>query len=147
MPPKRATRTSPSQARATPSAERQLERQGPPPVVHHEEQEVNQPECRGESQVGAQEPPPPPVIDLVQVMNNQTLLLEALANAITRQRPRGQGMNEKLTDFLRYPLLVGPSTPWTQMTGCGSSRGSWSRFAVRAGTRFSWLLINSLGLL
>ena len=63
--------------------------------------------------MGAQQPPPPPVIDLVQVMNNQTLLLEALANVITHQRPRGQGMNEKLTDFLRTkpPTFGGSINP------------------------------------
>ena len=48
----------------------------------------------------SQQPPPSPAIDLEQVMNNQTFLLEALANAITRPRSRGQGMNDKLTDFL-----------------------------------------------
>src|SRR5688572_24314843 len=113
MPPKRATRTSPSQAHATPSAERQPERQELPPAVLPEEQEVSQPEGRGESQVGTQQPPPPPVIDLVQVMNNQTLLLEALANAVTRQRSRGQNMNEKLTDFLRTkpPTFGGSVNP------------------------------------
>ncbi|MCQ8063994.1 retrotransposon gag domain-containing protein, partial [Salmonella enterica] len=46
-------------------------------------------------------------------MNNQTLLLEALANAVTRQRPRGQNMNEKLTDFLRTkpPTFGGSVNP------------------------------------
>lgn len=82
MAPKRNTK---SQANATPSGERQS---GAQEQVHvQEEQEVSQQE--EESQVGAQQPPPPPppVIDLVQVMNNQTLLLEALANAITAQSP------------------------------------------------------------
>ena len=36
-----------------------------------------------------------------QVLNNQTLLLETLANAITRPMSRGQGMNDKLMDFLQ----------------------------------------------
>jgi len=36
-----------------------------------------------------------------KVMNNQTLLLEALANAITRLSSRGQGMNDKLMVFLQ----------------------------------------------
>src|SRR5688572_9827774 len=113
MPPKHTTRTFPSQAHATPSAERQPERKEQPPAVLPEEQVVSQPEGRGERQVGTQQPPPPPVIDLVQVMNNQTLLLEPLANAITRQRPRGQSMNEKLTNFLRTkpPTFGGSINP------------------------------------
>ena len=70
-----------------------------------------------------QQPPAPPVIDLVQVMDNQTRLLEALANAITRQRPRTQGMNEKLTEFLRTkpPTFGGSANPldaddWLRVT-------------------------------
>ena len=47
------------------------------------------------------------------MLNNQTRVLEALANAINRPRPRGQGMNEKLTDFLRTkpPTFGGSSNP------------------------------------
>jgi hypothetical protein len=87
-------------------------------------QEVSQHEAK--SQVRSQQPPPLPVIDLMKEMNNQTLLLEALANAINRPRPRAQGMNEKLTDFLRAkpPLLAVLPTPWTQMIGCVSSEES-----------------------
>jgi hypothetical protein len=59
----------------------------------HNEQEVNQGEGGGENRV---QPPPPPTVDLTQVMANQTLLLEAIANAINRPRPRVLGMNEKL---------------------------------------------------
>ena len=45
------------------------------------------------------------------IMNQQTILLEALANAITRPRPRMQSMNEKLTEFLRTkPPTFGGST-------------------------------------
>ena len=59
------------------------------------EQEVNQDE--GEVPL----PPPPPVGDLAQAINNQTLILEALANAIINKRPREQTMNDKRTAFLR----------------------------------------------
>ena len=77
------------------------------------DQEVNQHEGGAESQVRSQPPPPPLVIDLAQVINNQTLVLEALANAINRSRPYGQGMNEKLTDFLRTkpPTFGGSANP------------------------------------
>ena len=61
----------------------------------------------------SQQPPLPPFIDLAQVLNNQTRVLEALANAINRPRPRAQGMNEKLTDFLRAkpPTFGGSVNP------------------------------------
>ena len=61
----------------------------------------------------SQQPPLPPFIDLAQVLNNQTRVLEALANAINRPRTRGQGMNEKLTDFLRTkpPTFGGSAKP------------------------------------
>jgi hypothetical protein len=60
------------------------------------DQEVNQGEDGGENHV---QPPPPPVVDLAQVLANQTLLLEAIDNAINRPRPRVLGMNEKLIEF------------------------------------------------
>jgi hypothetical protein len=66
--------------------------------VNRGEQEVNQHEERGET--SAPPPPPPHVVDLVQVMPNQTLLMEALNNAVNRPRPRVQSLNEKLTEFL-----------------------------------------------
>ena len=71
------------------------------------EQEVNQNE--GEVPL----PPPPPVGDLAQAINNQTLILEALANAIVNKRPREQTMNDKLTAFLRTkpPTFAGSSNP------------------------------------
>jgi hypothetical protein len=62
------------------------------------DQEVNQGEDGGENVVL---PLPPPPEDLSQVLANQTLLLEAIANAINRPRPRVLGMNEKLIEFLR----------------------------------------------
>jgi hypothetical protein len=51
--------------------------------------------------VGARPAPPPPAIDLVQVLSNQNLLLEALTNVIINPRPREQSTNVKLTAFLR----------------------------------------------
>jgi hypothetical protein len=48
-----------------------------PDQEDQEDQEVSQ--QGGESQVGARHAPPPPAIDLVQVLNNQNLLLEALS--------------------------------------------------------------------
>ena len=58
-------------------------------------------------------PPPPPVGDLAQAINNQTLILEAMANAIVNKRPREQTMNDKLTAFLRTktPTFAGSSNP------------------------------------
>ena len=58
-------------------------------------------------------PPPPPAVDLAQVLANQTLLLEAIANAITRPKPRVLGMNEKLIEFLRTkpPTFGGSVNP------------------------------------
>jgi len=144
MPPTRTTRTSQSRTRATPSAGRQPEMRGQAAALP--DQEVSQHEV--ESQVRSQQPPPPPVMDLVQVMNNQTLLLEALANAINRPRPRAQGMNEKLNDFLRAkpPTFAVMLTPWTQMIGCMSSKGRLSRLVVRTEIRFSWPPTSSLEL-
>ena len=56
-------------------------------------------------------PPPPPVGDLAQAINNQTLILEALANALINKRPRKQTMNDKLIVFLRTkpPTFAGSS--------------------------------------
>ena len=85
MAPKRATRASASQAGPGASQGRQP---SPRQIAH--EQEVNQQEERGESFVGDQLPPPAPVIDLVQVMHNQTMLLEALVNAANRPGPMDQ---------------------------------------------------------
>jgi hypothetical protein len=58
-------------------------------------------------------PPPPPVVDLAHAINNQTLILEALANAIINKRPREQTMNDKLTAFLRAkpPTFARSSNP------------------------------------
>jgi hypothetical protein len=48
------------------------------------DQEVNQGEDGGENVVL---PPPPPPVDLAQVLANQTLLMEAIFNAVNRPRP------------------------------------------------------------
>jgi hypothetical protein len=47
-------------------------------------QEVNQGEDGGENQVL---PLPPPPVDLAQVLANQTLLMEAIFNAVNCPRP------------------------------------------------------------
>jgi hypothetical protein len=63
-------------------------------------QEVNQDKDGGENVVL----PPLPPIELAQVLANQTVLMEAIFNAINRPRPRVLGMNEKLIEFLRTKL-------------------------------------------
>ena len=75
------------------------------------EQEVSQ--NGGGSRGEAPLPPPPPFGDLAQAINNQTLILEALANAIVNKWPREQTMNDKLTAFLRAkpPTFAGSSNP------------------------------------
>jgi hypothetical protein len=74
------------------------------------DQEVNQGEDGGENAVL---PPPPPPIELAQVLANQTVLMEAIFNAINRRRPRVLGMNEKLIEFLRTkpPTFGGSMNP------------------------------------
>jgi hypothetical protein len=56
---------------------------------HLNDQEVNQYEDGGENHVQS---PPPPAVDLEQVLASQTLLLEAIANAIYSPRPRVLGI-------------------------------------------------------
>jgi hypothetical protein len=48
------------------------------------DQEVNQGEDGGENVVL---PPPPPPVELAQVLANQTLLMEAIFNAVNHPRP------------------------------------------------------------
>jgi len=81
--------------------------QNPP----QDEQEVSQ--NRGENQKVPLPPPPPPLGDLAQIIHNQTLILETLANALVNRQPRGQTMNDKLTAFLRTkpPTYAGSSNP------------------------------------
>ena len=68
---------------------------------------------RGGNQGEVPLPSPPPFGDLAQAINNQTLMLEALANALVNKRPREQIMNDKLTAFLRTkpPTFAGSSNP------------------------------------
>jgi hypothetical protein len=68
---------------------------------------------RGENQGGEQLPPPPPLGDLAQIIHNQTLILETLANALVNRQPQGQNMNDKLTAFLRTkpPTFAGSCNP------------------------------------
>jgi len=57
--------------------------------------------------------PPLPIEDLAQAIHNQTLILDALANAIINKRQREQTMNDKLPAFLRTkpPTFAGSSNP------------------------------------
>ena len=64
-----------------------------------EEQEVSQ--GRGENHDAQLPQPPPPFTDLAQIIHNQTLILETLANALVNRQPRDQTFNDKLTAFLR----------------------------------------------
>ena len=50
---------------------------------------------------------------MAHAISNQTLILEALANAIINKRPREQTMNDKQTAFLRAkpPTFAGSSNP------------------------------------
>ena len=68
---------------------------------------------RGENQGEVPLPPPPPLGDLAQIIHNQTLILEALSNALINKRPQEQTMNDKLTAFLRTkaPTFAGSSNP------------------------------------
>ena len=75
------------------------------------EQEVSQ--NGGGNQGEVPLPPPPPFEDLAQAISNQTLILEALANALINKRQREQTMNDKLTAFLRTkpPTFAVSSNP------------------------------------
>ena len=66
--------------------------QNPP----QDEQEVSQ--NRGENQE-VPLPLPPPLGDLAQIIHNQTLILETLANALFNKRPQEQTINDKLAAF------------------------------------------------
>jgi hypothetical protein len=58
-------------------------------------------------------PPPHPPIELAQVLDNWTLLMEAIFIAVNRPRPRVLGMNEKRIEFLRMkpPTFGGSVNP------------------------------------
>ena len=109
MASRRSSRASHSWTSAAPGAGGPQNEHGQDPVQR--EQEVNQPREGNQGEVPL--PPPPPFGDLAQAINNQTLILEALANAIINKRPREQTMNDKLTAFLRTkpPTFAGSSNP------------------------------------
>ena len=108
--------TSASRNRINAAADAGVQPNGQNPP--QEEQEVSQ--NRGENPGEVPLPPPPPLGDLAQIIHNQTLILETLANALVNKRPREQTMNDKLTAFLRTkpPTFAGSATLWRQMTGC-----------------------------
>jgi hypothetical protein len=107
MAPRSVARASRSRNPAAAGAEAQPVGQNLP----QGEQEVSQ--NWGENQGGEQLPPPPPLGDLAQIIHNQTLILETLANALVNRQPRGQSMNDKLTAFLRTkpPTFAGSCNP------------------------------------
>ena len=81
MASRRGSRASHSQTPAAPGA-------GGPPNGQDPlqgEQDVSQ--NGGGNQGEASLPPPPPFGDLAQAISNQTLILEALANALINKRP------------------------------------------------------------
>ena len=106
MASKSVTRASRIRNPAAADAEAQPNGQNPPMI----EQEVSQ--NRGENQE-VPLPPPPHLGDLAQIIHNQTLILETLANALVNKRPREETMNDKLTAFLRTkpPTFAGSSNP------------------------------------
>jgi hypothetical protein len=83
MAPRSVARASRSRNPAAAGAGAQPAGQNPPQA----EQEVSQ--NRGGSQEGEQLPPPPPLGDLAQIIHNQTLIVETLANALINRQPRG----------------------------------------------------------
>ena len=87
------TRASRNRTPATADAGVQPDGQNP----LQEEQEVRQ--NGGGNQGEVPLPPPPPLGDLAQIIHNQTLILETLANALINKWPREQTMNDKLTAF------------------------------------------------
>ena len=121
MAPKRITRNSPSQAQVVVGADAQQERENPPATGQPVDEEVSRHEGGSENHegvnashtAGGAHVPLPPAADLLQVLNNQTMLMEVMANAITRPRPRMQGTEDKLTAFLRTkpPTFAGSSNP------------------------------------
>ena len=86
---------------------------GQPNVQNPPQHEPEVSQNGGGNQEEAPLPPPPPFGDLAPAISNQTLILEALANALVNKRPREQTMNDKLTAFLRTkpPTFAGSSNP------------------------------------
>ena len=103
------TRASRNRTPAAAGTGGQSNGQNPP----QEEQEVSQNGGENQGEVPLPLPPPPPLGDLAQILHNQTLILETLANALVNKRPREHTMNEKLTTFLRTkpPTFAGSSNP------------------------------------
>jgi hypothetical protein len=112
-----------------------------------EDQEVSQ--QGGESQVGACQAPPSPAIDLVKVLNNQNLLLEALTNVITNPRPREQSTNDKLIPFLRTkpPTFAGSNNPLDADDWLRVIKRKLDHLSMETVTRSVWMLTSSLKLL
>ena len=90
-------------------------------------------------------PPPPPPGDLAQIIHNQTLILEALANALVNKRPREQTMNDKLTAFLRTkpPTFAGSSNPLEADDWLRVIERKFDPFECQDETKFFWQLTNS----
>ena len=108
--------------------------QNPP----QDEQEVSQ--NRGENQE-VPLPPPPPLGDLAQIIHNQTLILETLANALLNKQPRGQTMNDKLTAFLRTkpPTFAGSSNPLDAYDWIQQRWAAWS--SEKPSACHSWFVL------
>ena len=107
MASRRGSRGSHSRTPAASGAGVPLNGQNPP----QGEQEVSQ--NGGGNQGEVPLPLPPPVGDLAQAINNQTLILEALVNAFINKRQQEQIMNDKLIAFLRTkpPTFTVSSNP------------------------------------
>ena len=101
------SRASHSQTPAAPGAGGPQDEHGQD--LNQKEQEVDQQEKGSQGEV----PLPLPIGDLAQIIHNQTLILETLANALINKRPREQTMNDKLTAFLRTkpPTFARSSNP------------------------------------
>jgi hypothetical protein len=111
---------------------------------HLIDQEVNQGEDGGENVVL---PLPPTPIELAQVLANQTVLMEAIFNAVNRPRPRVLGMNEKLIEFLRTkpPTFGGSVNPLDADDWLRAILRELEPFNYGTATRFSWQLTSSPG--
>jgi len=141
MASRRGSRASHSRTSAAPSAGGPQNEHGQDPI--QKEQEVNQ---QGEGNQGeVPMPPPPPFGDLAQAISNQTLILEALANALANKQPREQTMNDKLTAFLRTkpPTFAGSSNPLEVDDWLHVIERKLKPFECQTETKFFWQLTNS----
>ena len=109
MSSQRGSRASYSRTPAAPGAGGPQDEHGQDP--NQKEQEVDQQGKGSQREVTLQ--PAPPIEDLAQIIHNQTLILETVANDLVNKRPREQNMNDKLTAFLRTkpPTFAGSSNP------------------------------------